>query len=114
MEDKKTITLRDANQQFSKIVREVEESGREYVVVRNGKPTVKITPVEQRPRKLTPEQEAALARLLDAKNHITMPKGYRFNRTEYWDEQISRHSSVKRIEARQAAAKTQGKGRKRG
>jgi len=33
----KTITLRDANQRFSRCVREVE-GGEEFVITRNGKP----------------------------------------------------------------------------
>jgi antitoxin (DNA-binding transcriptional repressor) of toxin-antitoxin stability system len=111
----KTINLRDANQQFSKLVREVQESGREYVVLRNGKPVMKMSPMPETPRKLTPEQEEALARLLNPKNHFTLPEGYRFDRTEYWDEEVSRLTSAKRIAAREeAVAKGESKGRKRG
>jgi prevent-host-death family protein len=61
-----TITARDANQQFSRLLREVE-AGREFVVTRNGVPVARIVP-ERQPdgrRRPTAEQEAALARSLD-------------------------------------------------
>ena len=57
----RTINLRDANQQFSRLVREVEETGREYIVLRNGKEAVRISPAHSsEKRKLTAEQQAAL------------------------------------------------------
>jgi len=118
VEDKKTINLRDANQQFSKLVREVEESGREYVVMRNGKPAVKISPAEPAKRKLTAEQEAALARLMDPKNHGMSPPGWRFNRDEMWEETYKERAEIKvrqeaEIKARQEA-ENKAKARKRG
>jgi prevent-host-death family protein len=56
----KTISLREANQAFSRCVREVE-AGEEYVITRKGQPVAKLVPV-RRGRVLTPEQEAARAR----------------------------------------------------
>lgn len=56
----KTVTLRDANQNFAKYVREVE-SGEEIVVTRRGQPVIKLVPASRK-RVLTPEQEAALER----------------------------------------------------
>jgi prevent-host-death family protein len=57
-----TITAREANQHFSRLLREVA-AGREFIVTRNGVAVARIVP--ERPadgrRKLTPEQEAALA-----------------------------------------------------
>ncbi|MGH6873193.1 MAG: type II toxin-antitoxin system Phd/YefM family antitoxin [Rhizomicrobium sp.] len=63
----KEITLREANQQFSRIVRQVEESGEPVTVLRNGKKAVRIVPAEDKPRmrKLTADQEAALASFLE-------------------------------------------------
>lgn len=62
----KQITLREANQAFSRIVREVEASGEGVLVLRNGKPAVEIVPTRAaRPaRQLTREQKAALAAFL--------------------------------------------------
>lgn len=56
----KTVTLRDANQNFAKYVREVE-SGEEIVVTRRGQPVIKLVPASGK-RVLTPDQEAALER----------------------------------------------------
>jgi prevent-host-death family protein len=53
----KTVTLRDANQQFARCIREVE-AGEEFVITRNGKPVARLTPVAKR-RVLTPQQQAA-------------------------------------------------------
>jgi prevent-host-death family protein len=61
----KEITLREANQQFSKLVREVEESGKPVAVLRNGKTAVVIAPPQGHGRRtLAPRQEAALQALL--------------------------------------------------
>ena len=53
----KTITLREANQAFSRCIREVE-AGEEITITRRGEPVARIVPV-RRERVLTPEQEAA-------------------------------------------------------
>jgi prevent-host-death family protein len=57
----KQVTLREANQQFSRLVREVEETGERVLVLRNGKPAVEIAPTRaaRALRELTPEQQAA-------------------------------------------------------
>jgi prevent-host-death family protein len=91
----KTITLRDANQQFSRLVREVEESGESVTVLRNGKPAVKIMAAEPKIAERTPAQKAALARLLDPKNHFMSPPGFKFNREEMWDEVTDRLTSAR-------------------
>ena len=80
----KTITLREANQAFSRIIREVE-AGEEITITRRGRPVARLVPVSGE-RVLTAEQEAALARLRE-----TMEKGWplnagRFNRDELYDE----------------------------
>ena len=56
----KTITLREANQAFSRIIREVE-AGEEITITRNGEPVARLVPV-RRERVLTPEQQAASER----------------------------------------------------
>jgi prevent-host-death family protein len=62
----KTVTLREANQSFSRCIREVE-SGEEFVITRNGVPVARLSPVAHR-RVLTPEQQAALDRTLKRMN----------------------------------------------
>jgi prevent-host-death family protein len=60
-ETEKTIPLREANQSFARIVREVE-GGAMFTITRNGAPVARLVPVAGAPRRLTAEQEAALAR----------------------------------------------------
>jgi len=61
----KQVTLREANQQFSRLVREVEDTGEGVLVLRNGKPAVEITPTARRmERRLSREQESALKAFL--------------------------------------------------
>jgi prevent-host-death family protein len=55
-----TLSLREANQRFSRCIREVE-AGAEYLITRNGRPVARIVPVFGR-RVLTARQEAAFAR----------------------------------------------------
>ena len=73
----KELSLRIANQQFSKLVREVAETGEEVVVTRNGKAAVKIVRVEEKPqRRLTAKQEAALNSFLEfARNSTAKSEG---------------------------------------
>jgi prevent-host-death family protein len=56
----KTISLREANQAFSRCIREVE-AGEEITITRRGEPVARLVPVHHT-RVLTPEQEAARAR----------------------------------------------------
>jgi prevent-host-death family protein len=82
----KTLSLREANQAFSRCIREVE-AGEEITITRRGEPVARIVPVRSKhERVLTPEQEAALARLRE-----TMEKGWdlgglKVNRDELYDE----------------------------
>ena len=64
----KQVNLRDANQGFSKLVRDVEEKRERVLVLRNGKPAVMIVPPgeERAVRKVTPEQKRALRSFLKA------------------------------------------------
>jgi len=62
----KQVTLREANQQFSRLVREVEETGEHVIVLRNGRPAVEIAPTAKKRarRTLSPEQRSALEAFL--------------------------------------------------
>ena len=61
----RSVSAREANQQFSRILRDVE-AGAEILVTRRGRPVARIVPA-QTPgeRQLTPEQEAAHARSME-------------------------------------------------
>jgi prevent-host-death family protein len=82
----KTITLRDANQGFSRCIRAVE-AGEEFVITRNGKPVARLLPADGK-RVLTPEQEAALARIAATSWPLNIG---RFNRNEIYQERIDRY-----------------------
>jgi prevent-host-death family protein len=56
----KSITLRDANQNFAKYVRKAQ-GGEEFVITRRGQPVARLSPVGGK-RVLTREQQAALKR----------------------------------------------------
>lgn len=87
MTDLATISVRDANQRFSELVRQVEATGQGFVVLRHGKPVARLLPAEDRPARLTPEQRAALARLLS----VSSPVGIgRFDREEAYAERLER------------------------
>jgi len=58
----KTVTAREANQQFSRLLGEVA-AGEEVVITRRGQPVATLAPYRGQP--MTPEREAALKRLLE-------------------------------------------------
>jgi prevent-host-death family protein len=89
----KTITLREANQAFSRCVREVE-AGEEFTITRNGEPVARLVPV-RRERVLTPEQQAARARARARMEQGWHLGGERFNREELYDEIVRRHDGMR-------------------
>ena len=62
----KQLSLREANQGFSRLVREIEQTGERVLVLRSGKPAVEIIPSgeSRAARKRTPEQERAVRAFL--------------------------------------------------
>jgi len=80
----KVIGLREANQAFSRCIREVE-AGEEITITRKGQPVARLIPV-RRKRILTPEQEAARARTRERMKKGWHLGGERFNRDELYDE----------------------------
>jgi prevent-host-death family protein len=93
----KTMNLRDANQQFSRLVREVEETGETILVTRNGKPAIKLAPVEERAPDLSRAQLQAKKQLMDPSSLFRTPDDWKFNRDEIYDEAVLRHGVVRRI-----------------
>ncbi len=88
MTELKPINLRDANQHFSKIIRQLEEGEEGYVVLKHGKPVARILPVPNEPKNsLTPDQEAALARILSTKFNRSYG---RFDRDELYDDRFKK------------------------
>ncbi|HME27291.1 MAG TPA: type II toxin-antitoxin system prevent-host-death family antitoxin [Acetobacteraceae bacterium] len=82
-----TVTARDANHHFARILSEVE-AGKEFIVTRNGVPVARIVP-ERLPdgsRRLTPVQQEALARSI-ARLRRGWPLGIeRVDREELYDD----------------------------
>lgn len=62
----KQLNLREANQGFSRLVRQIEKTGERVLVLRNGKPAVEIVPSGEihAVRRRTPAQERALRAFL--------------------------------------------------
>jgi len=83
------VSTREANQQFSRILREVE-SGTEVLMTRRGRPVARIVPAP-REGQLTPEQEAALARTIARLQKGWDLGGGKFNRDELYDAIVARH-----------------------
>jgi len=82
----KTVTSREANQQFARILREVE-AGAEIVVTRRGVPVARIAPARQDGvRRLTPEQEAAVERTRQRLKKGWPLGGAKFDRDEIYDD----------------------------
>jgi prevent-host-death family protein len=84
------VSAREANQQFSRILREVE-AGAEVVVTRRGQPVARIVPAQRSgERQLTPEQEAALERTRRRLEKGWDLGGGKFDRDELYDEVLAR------------------------
>ena len=90
----KTITLREANQAFSRCIREVE-AGEEITITRRGQAVARLVPAGRK-RVLTPDQEAALARLKEAMKEGWPLNAGRFNRDELYDEILGIHDPKRR------------------
>jgi prevent-host-death family protein len=82
----RSVTAREANQQFSRILRDVE-AGAEILVTRRGQPVARIVPAQpSRERRLTPEQEAAHARSMERLRQGWDLGGGKFSRDELYDD----------------------------
>jgi prevent-host-death family protein len=82
----RSVSAREANQQFSRILRDVE-AGAEVLVTRRGRPVARIVPAQRsRERQLTPEQEAALERTRRRLEKGWDLGGGKFNRDELYDD----------------------------
>jgi prevent-host-death family protein len=86
----RAVSAREANQQFARILREVE-AGAEILVTRRGQPVARIVPAHPPgERQLTPEQEAALERTRQRLQKGWDLGGGKFNRDELYDEILAR------------------------
>ena len=94
-----TITARDANQHFSRLLREVAQ-GKSFVITHRGRSVARLVP-EPAPgdRLLAPEQEQALAEsiawarsLKPPAEPTDLPPDWPRNRDELYDEMLRERS----------------------
>ena len=78
----RTVSAREANQQFSRLLGEVAE-GEEVVITRRGEPVATLAPYRGRP--MTPEREAARARLMARLRKGAHLGGLRIDRDGIYD-----------------------------
>lgn len=70
-----TVTARDANQHFSRLLREVAE-GKSFVITHRGRPVARLVPEPASDdRRLTPEQEQALEESIACALALEPPAG---------------------------------------
>ena len=75
----RTVSAREANQQFARILGEAA-NGEEIVITRRGKPVAVLAPYRQPP--LTPEQKAAIEELVQMMKRGLVHGARRFTRDE--------------------------------
>lgn len=86
----KTITAREANQRFARVLREAEE-GRAFVVTRHGRPVARITPVEQPGKRvLPPEKQRVLDRMIKRMRRGWKLNIGKFDRDSIYDDRMNR------------------------
>jgi prevent-host-death family protein len=78
----RTVSARDANQKFSKLLAEVA-GGREVLITRHGKPVARLVPVSG--ERESAERAAAIKRLRARMKRGLSLGGARFNRDELYD-----------------------------
>jgi prevent-host-death family protein len=75
----RTVSAREANQQFARILGEAA-NGEEIVITRRGKPVAVLAPYRRPP--LTPEQEAAIEEAVQIMKRGLVRGARRFTRDE--------------------------------
>jgi prevent-host-death family protein len=82
----RTVSAREANQAFSRILGEAE-GGEEIVITRRGRPVAVLRPWRQ---PVTPERQAAIERAIALmRRGVPLGAGPRpFNREEFYDEEL--------------------------
>jgi len=79
----RTVSLKEANQQFSKLVQEVEQ-GESVVITRRGKPVARLSP-QPADKMDDPEWRAAYERMVETFREGADLGGLKINRDELYD-----------------------------
>jgi prevent-host-death family protein len=80
----KTITATEANQAFSRLLREMEDDGEGYVILRRGRPIARLLP-EKGDKMSDPEWRAAYERMMTRLQKGAHLGGLRVNRDELYE-----------------------------
>src|SRR5690606_23401639 len=75
----KTVTAREANQNFSRLLAEAEK-GMEIVITKRGKAVARIAPVLAGRKKPTAKQRAAIQRMMQRSRHRHVVAPWTFDR----------------------------------
>jgi prevent-host-death family protein len=78
----KSVSAREANQHFSRLLGEVA-AGEEVVITKRGRPVATLVPYRGRP--MTPEREPAIERLMARLSKGAHLGGVKVNRDENYD-----------------------------
>jgi prevent-host-death family protein len=80
----KTITVTEANQAFSRLLREMEKDGEGYVILRRGRPIARLLP-ERGDKMSDPEWRAAYERMMAHLRKGAHLVGLRVNRDDLYE-----------------------------
>ena len=79
----RTVSLMTANQQFSRLIREVE-GGEDIVITRRGRPIARLVP-HREDKTEDPEWAAAYGRMMERLEEGASLGGLRIRRDEFYD-----------------------------
>lgn len=79
----RTVSLMTANQEFSKLIREVEQ-GEDVVITRRGRPVAKLVP-HKADKTADPKWQAAYRRMIKLMEEGADLGGLKINRDELYD-----------------------------
>ncbi|MDH3700475.1 MAG: type II toxin-antitoxin system prevent-host-death family antitoxin [Alphaproteobacteria bacterium] len=80
----KTVSIREANRDLSKLIQELEREGEEFVITRRGRPVARLTP-HREDRTADPEWQAAYARMKKQLKEGLHLGGEKFDRESLYD-----------------------------
>jgi prevent-host-death family protein len=78
----RTVSAREANQHFSKLLAEAERGG-DVVITKRGRPVARLSAIEGKPH--GKDREAAIERLMNRLEKGVHLGNYRFRRDELYD-----------------------------
>jgi prevent-host-death family protein len=85
----RTVSLMQANQEFSKLIKEVEK-GQDFVITRRGRPIAKLVP-HRVDKRADPKWRAAYERMVKLMDEGVHLGGERVTREEIYQERVDRY-----------------------